>query len=101
MTVEYHRRWAYWSGAANRIRIITQPQTADRIPHIFGIPRYQFLKGLGGLVRYWHQAAAGRVNSTPDGVIGLLDFMYLLGLLRGKAEGRKLGLRMNVHKNGQ
>lgn len=94
MTVEYHLRWAYWSGASNRIRIITQPQTAEKSPHLFGVPRYQFAKGLQGVGQYLVAALRGRLTRTPDGIVGLLDFMYLLGLLRGKAEGEKLGHSM-------
>jgi len=94
MTVQYHRRWAYWSGASNRIRIITQPQTAENSPHVFGVPRYRFSKGLQGLGIYLAAALTGRSSKTPDGIVGLLDFMYLIGLLRGKVEGKKLGFNM-------
>jgi glycosyltransferase involved in cell wall biosynthesis len=94
MTINYHQRWAYWSGASNRIRIITQPQTAEILPHIFAVPRYRFAKGLKGFGRCIFEALSGRLRKQPDGVIGLLNFMYLIGLLRGKAEGEKLGLSM-------
>lgn len=99
MTVEYHRRWAYWSGASNRIRIITEPQTAEKLPHLLNIPRYRFSKGLLGLWKYVYQSLNGRFKKQPDGVIGLLDFMYLVGLLRGKAEGENLGLNMKSSTN--
>ena len=101
MTVKYHRRWAYWSGASNRIRIITQPQTAEKFPHLFGVPRYRFSKGLQGLGRYLAAAVTLRLSKTPDGVVGLLEFMYLIGLLRGKAEGKKLGVSMEPSSTSQ
>jgi GT2 family glycosyltransferase len=101
MTVKYHRRWAYWSGASNRIRITTQPQTVENSPHVFGVPRYRFSKGLQGLGLYLAAALTGRSSKTPDGIVGLLDFMYLIGLLRGKAEGKKLGFNMKPSNPNQ
>ncbi len=101
MTVEYHRRWAYWSGVSNRIRIITQPQTAEKFPHLFGVPRYRFAKGLQGLGRYYIAALTRRLSKTPDGIVGLLEFMYLIGLLQGKIEGKKLGLSMKQSDTNQ
>ena len=94
MTIAYHRRWAFWSGVSNRIRIATEPQTGENLPHLLGIPRYWFAKGSQGLGRYFAQGITGRLRKSPEGVIGLLDFMYLVGLLRGKVEGRRLGISM-------
>jgi len=37
----------------------------------------------------------GTLKRRPEGVIGLLDFMYLIGLLRGITEGKKLGINMS------
>lgn len=96
MTLEYHRKWAYWSGVSNRIRITSEPQTAEDLPHLFGVPRYRFSKGASGFIQYIYHLVTGKLMTKPEGVIGLLDFMYLIGLLRGIHEGKKLGFSMSV-----
>lgn len=101
MTIKYHLRWAYWSGASNRIRVITQPQTAEKFPHLLGVPRYRFSKGLQGLCQFLYQTIMGRLKKQPDGAIGLLNFMYLAGLLRGRVEGKKLGFDMNFPESSR
>jgi glycosyltransferase involved in cell wall biosynthesis len=101
MTLDYHRKWAYWSGVSNRIRIITEPQTAERVPHLFGVPRYRFSTGSRGLFQFLIHLATGTLKKRPEGVIGLLDFMYLIGLLRGMTEGKKMGINMSGRSTQQ
>lgn len=84
MSLDYHLRWAYWSGASHRVRIIRQPETGESVPHLGGVPRYWYRKAANGLLSYFSAVAFGKVGVNPEGVIGLLDVAYFFGLIRGK-----------------
>lgn len=84
MSLRYHLRWAYWSGASHRVRIMRQPETGDSVPHWRGVPRFWYRKAINGVLSYLLALAFGKAGMTADGVIGLLDAAYFWGLLRGK-----------------
>lgn len=83
MTMSYHLRWAYWSGVANRIRIEKKLNPREDVPHMFGVPRYWISKAARGVFRFAYEAAFLRITSRSYGIVGLMDALYMLGLVKG------------------
>ena len=92
MTFKYHLRWAYWSGVTNRIRIESHPETGEQVPHILGVPRYWYVKALDGINSFLASTIRLRLLKNSDAALGIMDFMYWLGLMRGKFEAKKIAL---------
>lgn len=90
MTLNYHLRWAYWSGVTNRIRIEGLPETGEQVPHMLVVPRYWYSKALNGGKECLASALQLGLFKNPDAALGMMDFMYWLGLMRGKHEARKI-----------
>lgn len=83
MKMSYHLRWAYWSGVANRIRIERNLNPREEVPHMFGVPRYWISKAFRGVFRFAYEAAFLRLGSHPYGIVGLMDALYMFGLVKG------------------
>jgi hypothetical protein len=80
LTKRYHRRWCFWEAVSLASQEKLKPPP---VPHLFGIPRWQFRTSLTGLARW----AAGSVvpGTSPDVIFsGQLDFVRLLGFLYGR-----------------
>jgi len=93
MTLNYHLRWAYWSGVTNRIRIEGHPETGEQVPHMLGVPRYWYAKALNGVMKFLGSAIRLRLFKNPEAALGMMDFMYWLGLMRGKLEAKKIATK--------
>ena len=80
LTKRYHRRWCFWEAVSTVSQDKLKPAT---VPHLFGIPRWQFRTSLAGLARW---AKGSVLPGTPPGVTfsGQLDFVRLLGFLYGR-----------------
>lgn len=95
MTFSYHLRWAYWSGVTNRIRIENHPETGEEVPHVMGVPRYWYAKALIGAKRLLSSLIQLKLLKDSDAAVGMMDFMYWLGLMRGKHEAKKIARERN------
>ena len=93
MTFNYHLRWAYWSGVTNRMRITDHPETGEQVPHLLGVPRYWYVKAFLGIKRFSISTIQLRLFKDSDAALGMMDFMYWLGLMRGKYEAKRIAAK--------
>lgn len=84
MTFTYHLRWAFWSGVSNGIRLRIAPLTAERVPHLIGVPRYWGKKAVVGIRDFVTSVISLDTLKSPKGICGAMDVSYLAGLLYGR-----------------
>jgi len=84
MTVGYHVRWAFWSGASNGLRIKKSIDAREQTAYLIGIPRYWLAKGAKGVLSFMAQTISFNLTKNPKGIIGALDAAYLCGLIFGR-----------------
>jgi glycosyltransferase involved in cell wall biosynthesis len=82
MTRSYHLRWSFWSGATVGVRQQWLPP--EPVPMLFGLPRYRFSKAAAGLLRFARFRFSRAPNSHSLSFTGLMDAVYLFGILYGK-----------------
>lgn len=82
MTRSYHLRWAFWSGASNGVRLHWLPP--EPVATLLGIPRYRYSMALSGFVLYLRMLASNAKLAQATRFSGLLDTIYLFGLLYGR-----------------
>lgn len=80
LTINYHVRWSFWSGASNGIRL---REFRENVPYVFSIPRYRISIAAQGILAYIFCILPFSKTNRQVGIIGLLDAAYTMGLIYG------------------